>query len=198
MPEISAFDKFSGAVAGQGGNIGGAVNDLFAVQGYRYKAQGDRAEQQGYLQAAAFADKEATYTEWSTRIKQAQTDREIFKSLGETRADVAGAGFAQSGSALDILRESASQGALTKAVLGEQGLIQEEGYREQAASYRRMADAAGMTAAAEDRAATGSEWSAGIKFATAAAGIALAIPTGGTSLVGAAAFNAGGSAGAIY
>jgi hypothetical protein len=45
------------------------------------------------------------------------------------------------GSALDILRESASQGALTRAVTGEQGLSQEEGFHQQAASYRNMAAA---------------------------------------------------------
>jgi hypothetical protein len=95
-------------------------------------------------------------------------------SLGETRADVAGAGFPESGSALDILRESASQGALSKAVLGEQGLIQEEGYREQAASYRTMADAAGMAAKAEDSASEGAYWSAGIKGLAAVATLAVA------------------------
>ncbi len=44
---------------------------------------------------------------------------------------MAGAGLGESGSALDILRDSASQGALTKATLGQQGLINEAGYQEQ-------------------------------------------------------------------
>jgi hypothetical protein len=87
----------------------------------------------------------------STAIKESQADRNLYQALGTTRADFAvglfarpmncriwrcsGAGFAESGSALDLLRESASQGAMTKAVLGEQGLITEAGYQEQAQSY---------------------------------------------------------------
>jgi hypothetical protein len=160
-------------------DLGGAVSDLFGAQGNRYKAAGDRAEQANYLRAAGLADENERFTELSTRIKQAQTDREIYKSLGETRADVAGAGFAESGSALDILRESASQGALTKAVLAEQGLITEAGYREQAQSYRTMADAAGMAAKAEDVAARGAEWTAGLKAVGALFGAARTIATGG-------------------
>jgi hypothetical protein len=46
-------------------------------------------------------------------------------TLGGQEADVAGAGFSEGGSALDLLRSSASQGALTHAVLGQQGLITE-------------------------------------------------------------------------
>jgi hypothetical protein len=42
-------------------------------------------------------------------------------------AQVAGDGFAASGSALDILRSSAAQGAIAKAVTGYQGLITEAG-----------------------------------------------------------------------
>ncbi len=150
-------------------DLGGAVSDLFGSFADQYKAQGDRIEAANYRQAAAFADQNVIYTQWSTNIKEAQQDREITKTLGETTADVAGAGFAASGSSLDILRDSASQGALTKAVLGEQGLITEAGYQEQAASYRNMADAADMAAKAEDQAATGSLISGGIK---ALAGVA--------------------------
>jgi hypothetical protein len=154
-------------------DLGGAVSDLFAVKGYGYKKAGDLAEQKNYQLAAQFSDQNAVFTEWSTNIKEAQASREISKSLGETRADVAGAGFAESGSAIDILRDSASQGALTKAVLSEQGLITEAGYKEQAQSYRTMADAAGMAAKAEDTAATGAEISAGIKGVAAVASLFL-------------------------
>jgi hypothetical protein len=152
-------------------DLGGAVADLFGAQGNRYKAAGARAEESNYRLAAQFSDQNAVFTEWSTAIKEAQASREISKSLGETRADVAGAGFAESGSAMDILRESAGQGALTKAVLSEQGLITEAGYREPQ-SYRTMADAAGMAAKAEDTAATGAMWSAGIKGLAAIASLA--------------------------
>ena len=47
------------------------------------------------------------------------------------------------------MRDSASQGALTSAVMGQQGLITEAGYKEQADSYALMSGAARMAAAGE-------------------------------------------------
>jgi len=153
-------------------DIGGAVSDLFAASGYRAKAAGDVFEQQNYQLAATYADQEAQYTEWSTAIKQQQEDRTLYNSLGQTRADVAGAGFAESGSALDILRSSAQQGAQARAVTGEQGLITEAGYEEQAQSYRNMAQAAQVAIDAENKAAQGATWTAAFKGAAAIATIA--------------------------
>jgi hypothetical protein len=89
--------------------------------------------------------------------------------MGQTTADTAGAGFATSGSSMDMLRESAQQGALTKAVIGEQGLIQEAGYKEQAQSYDTMASAATMAAGAEKTAATGDFIGGGMQAAAAIA-----------------------------
>ena len=147
----------------------GAVGDIFAGFGHSAKAKGLAFERENYLKAAQYADKNAQYTEMSTRIKEAQSDRELSKSLGETQADVAGAGFAESGSALDILRDSASQGALAHAVLQEQGLITEEGYKVQAESYRNMAKAAEVAISAEKTASIGSFITGGIKGLTALA-----------------------------
>jgi hypothetical protein len=106
-------------------DAGATVSDFFAAEGAKYKAQGDLAEQGQYTEAASFAQRNVAFTQQSTAIKEFQTEREIQNSLGETRADVAGACFAESGSALDILRESASQGSLQKSVLATQGLITE-------------------------------------------------------------------------
>jgi hypothetical protein len=53
------------------------------------------------------------------------------------------------------MRDSASQGALVKAVGAEQGLITEEGYKVQAESYKNMGEAARIAADAEDDAADG-------------------------------------------
>ena len=164
-------------------DIGGGVSDLFAGIGAGYKAQGDLLEQQNYLLAAKYAKDEETYSQWSTNIQEAQQTREITQSLGKTQADVAGGGFALSGSNLDILRDSASQGALTKAVLGEQGLISEAGYEEQAQSYMTMASAAGMAAQAEKTAETGDFITGAIKGIAGIASIALAPATGGASFL---------------
>jgi hypothetical protein len=160
-------------------DIGGAVADLFA-------AQGDKSEATNYTAAAGLADQNAQYTMLSTGIKNMQADREIYQTIGKESADVAASGFSSGGSAGDLLRSSASQGALTHATLSEQGLIQEQGYEEQASSYRNMAEAA-------NSAATGSTIGGILKGVAGVAALALAPVTGGASLaVGAAATSAMG------
>lgn len=149
----------------------GAVSDLFAAKAYGFKAKGAEFEKQNYELAAKFARQEEDYTAMATRIKAAQQDRDLFKSLGQTRADVAGAGFAESGSALDILRESAAQGALTKAVTEQQGLITMEGQEQEAKSYENMAQAAQVAIDAAHTAQTGSFISAGFKAVSSIASI---------------------------
>ena len=150
-------------------NLGGAVSDLFAASGHRAKAAGDIFEQQNYNLAGKLADQNEKFTEQSTAIKQAQIDRSNSQTIGGQEADIAGAGFAASGSALDLLRDSASQGALTKAVAGEQGLITEAGYKEQGDSYRNLASAAGIAANAENNAAFGADVTGIIKGAASIA-----------------------------
>jgi len=102
-------------------NFGGAVSDLFAASGDRAKAQGDLIEAQNYDLASTLALQNEQFTQTSTAIRQAQIDRNTTQVLGEQQADVASAGFAESGSSLDLLADSARQGALTKAVAGETG-----------------------------------------------------------------------------
>lgn len=154
-------------------NVGGAVNDLFAAEGYKIKAKGNRLEAGQYDSAAGFADENAMFARASTTIKLAQQDRENLKVLGGQSADIAGAGFSASGSALDIMRDSASQGALTSQVLGAQGEIAVHGYEEQAKSYRTMAEASRLAADAQDTAGMGSTISGGIKAAAAIASVFL-------------------------
>lgn len=155
-----------------GAQTGSAVSDLFSAQAYGYKAQGAQFEKQNYDLAAQFAEQNVAYTAAATSIKQAQNERQLFQSQGQTEADVAGAGFAASGSALDILRDSASQGALTKAVASQQGMITEAGYQEQADSYHNMSSAAQVAIDAAHTAQTGAYISAGIHSITAIAELA--------------------------
>lgn len=153
-------------ISGAGSSAGSAVSDIFAGWGAQSKAKGNRLEQQNYQMANLYAQQEAQFEKQSTAIKEMQESREISKSLGQTTADVAGAGFATAGSAIDLLRESAAQGAITKQVTQVQGNIQEAGYKEQAASYANMATAAGIAASAADKAATGDFIAGGIAAAT--------------------------------
>lgn len=163
--------------AGQGGGLsdktfadfGGAASDLFAGFGDQAKAQGDFAEATEYTEAAALAGQNEAFTKTSTAIKEAQQARELTQTVGGQQADVAGSGFSESGSSLDLLRDSASQGALTHAVLGQQGLITEAGYEEQQQSYNQMATAATNAGNAANDAATFADITGGIK---AVAGLA--------------------------
>jgi hypothetical protein len=179
-------------------DFGGAASDLFAGFGDKSKAAGDFAEAKSYDLASALATQNEKFTETSTAIKEAQQQRSLTQTIGGQQADVAGAGFAESGSALDLLRDSASQGALTHAVLGQQGLITEAGYNEQAASYRNMSEAATAAGNAENQASTFADVTGIIKGVAAVASLALAPETGGASLaIGGAAASAVGDANGI-
>jgi hypothetical protein len=155
-------------------DLGGAVSDLFAgigastaanlkaqgidieAQGTQISAQaallqsqGDIAEGTEYGLAKTLAEQNAAYTATSTAIQAAQQDRQTTMTIGGQKAAVGGAGLAESGSSLDLLRDSASQGALARAALVTNGQMTEAGYTEQAASYGVMKNAANATAAGE-------------------------------------------------
>lgn len=157
--------------------FGGAVNDLFssqaAAKGLRLKAYGNRIEGQEYDMAAGLSDLNEEFSRQSTAIKLAQSERQTMLGIGHTQSDIAAAGFTGSGTALDLLRSSAQQGALTHQVVSQQGLISEAGYKEQGASYRLMADAARYAAGEEDKlahdATVAGQWSAGFKIASGVA-----------------------------
>ena len=135
-------------------DFAGAASDLFSSQtnaeADRIKAQGDFAEARSYEMAANLALLNEQYTKTETAVKQFQNEREIYQTVSQQQAGVAGGGLAESGSALDLLRSSASQGALSQAIIGQQGLITEAGYQEQHDSYVNMANAA-MQAGQEEQ-----------------------------------------------
>lgn len=147
---------------------GSAVNDLFGYFGEKAKAAGARSEASEYDLAAGLARQNSAFTKTSTEIKIEQEQRNIDKTIGTQQAGVSAGGFEQSGSALDILRDSARQGALTKAVLEQQGQITEAGYDEQAKSYDIMSSAATDAAKAYDFAAIGKLITGGLNLAGAA------------------------------
>lgn len=122
--------------------VGGAVGDLFG-------SSGATAEAKSYTGAAALANQNAQLTAASTRIQQTQLSRQINQTEGSQLAEVAGAGFTESGSALDLLRSSASQGALAKSLTNIQGAINENAYAEQAGAYTAAAASAKENARAK-------------------------------------------------
>jgi hypothetical protein len=135
-------------------DFGGAASDLFSgfIGGMSadIKAKGDIAEAQSYEMAAQLALLNKQYTVTETAVKEAQNEREVYQTISQQEAGVAGGGLAESGSALDLLRSSASQGALSHAIIGQQGLITEAGYQEQHDSYINMANALREAASEEE------------------------------------------------
>src|SRR6185369_9343666 len=96
-------------------NIGGAVNDLFGgisdieqgqakADALRLKAKGDLAEASNYDLASGLAKQNEAYTFGSTQLQLAQQQRSQYQQTGAQSAAISGAGFANTGSALDILR----------------------------------------------------------------------------------------------
>jgi hypothetical protein len=127
----------------------GAEGTRLTAESMRLKAAGDIAEASNYDLAAGLARQNIAFTEASTRIKTSQLDRQVLQTIGGVKASVAGGGLTQSGSALDVIASSASQGALARNVLIAQGGITEAGFEEQAKSYETMAAAGRATAAGE-------------------------------------------------
>lgn len=148
---------------------GGAVKDIFGGFAANTRAEGNRLQAEQYDLARELALQNKQFAETSTAIKEQQTQRSIENVIGQQQADVAAGGFAATGSALDLLRDSMSQGALTKAVIGQQGLIEEAGYQEQADSFAIMAKSARLAADAEETAGIGSFISGGVKAVAAVA-----------------------------
>lgn len=144
------FADAGGAVSDLFGGVGSLFSSSASVGSLQLKAKGDLAEAGQYDLAAKLAAQNEEFTKQSTAIQEAQQQRNTTMQIGGQEASVAGAGFAESGSALDILADSARQGALAKATLGQQGLITEAGYKEQADSYTMMAKTARDTAAGEE------------------------------------------------
>ena len=148
--------------------VAGGVSDIFAGFGDIDKMKADELEQGQYDQAAAYAGQEAQYSQDSTAIQLAQKKRETTMAMGRTASEVAGAGFAASGSGLDIMRSNAQQGALAQAVTSEQGMVQTQSYQEQQQSFETMATIAGNAAKSANLASIGSFAAAGVSFVAAA------------------------------
>lgn len=140
-----------GSQAWQGGTSSTA-SQLFGDIGSAYSAFAEvgsyHASQENYKNAAALAQQNEAMAGASELIKASQTQRQIDMTLGATRAGIAGAGFQESGSALDILRSSQEQGALAEGVIRTNGQIQVNSYAAQVAADQSMAKAAGAAAQA--------------------------------------------------
>lgn len=133
------------AVSGAGsalGSFGAAVGDLYSAQGAKaeqdalFKAAGFAGEAAGLAgQAAGIAGQNIGLEEASAALQVFQQQRALTSTIGAQRAQVGASGFAESGSAIDLLASSREQGAIQRGVLVAQGAIQENAFREQQLGY---------------------------------------------------------------
>lgn len=160
-------------ITGGAADLGGAAQDLFFNSAaYKSQAKGSRLQAQGlslaaqnfraavpvYNQQADTFEKAAGLTadtgallRASTAIQKFQAERGTFKAIGTSRSDAAGQGLAESGSALDIIRDSAMQASLTTAMIDTQGAIDQKGIQIQSDNYMMQAENARLQAAQAQR-----------------------------------------------
>lgn len=114
------------------GYFGNAAGDLFGAAGEGIAAK-------GYTEAAGRERLAAKITAGATVIQRAAAYRQVERTLGGQRADIASAGFSFSGSAIDLMADSARQGAISDALIENQGQIEVQGHESSAAMYENQA-----------------------------------------------------------
>ncbi len=132
---MSGFDNIGSVF----GDLGGAVSSLFGAKAAKKQAS-------SYNEASRIALENVGITRSATALKALTEERDISRTLGTQRAQVGGAGFAESGSALDLLSASATRGALTKAMTEEQGAVTANSFLEQSGLYKGLAESANASA----------------------------------------------------
>lgn len=120
-------------------SLGGAISSLFG-------AGGDMAMKRAYRSAATYTGEMENVSSSATALEQTMVSRQALKTIGAQQSQYASAGMASSGSALDVLRSSEQQAALSHQVLQTQGEINTLGYETQKAMYKANASAAGAAA----------------------------------------------------
>jgi hypothetical protein len=118
--------------------FGAAKSLLGGVSGF----QGGNAQAQTANTAAQTYANAARLSLASTQIKEAAASRGIYQSLGGIRAAAGGNGLNMGGSAEDVIRDSAHQGAIAKSVIGLQGQIDYNSFMAQSSSEAAKAASA--------------------------------------------------------
>lgn len=109
-------------------NYAGAAADLFGGGGILGSSLAGAAGSNAAATAYGYAQ---TFTKEQTALEETLAGRQIYQAQSTAQAGIAGNGFQLGGSAGDILRSNAQQGALTKGAIALQGAAQEQAYLEQ-------------------------------------------------------------------
>lgn len=137
-------------------SAGTAITDFGSAAADLLMAEGSREAAKAYGQASAIATSNSNLTLRSGQIQEEQESRAITQALGSENADVASAGFKNSGSALYLMKSSLQQGALAKQLISNQTEITAQGYQQQAAAYTGQEKSAEFQAQADDASAAAS------------------------------------------
>lgn len=164
MPNITGSSVSTGL-----GDIGSAISDFGSAAADLTNAQGAYASSGAYVDASQLSTTNQQISEAATAVQVQQQQRQLYQTIGSQRADVGGAGFAESGSALDLMRSSAQQGALAKSLMTEQGAITSTSYLEQSDLYAGMAAAASDSGRADQSAASSSSFAGDVSTVAAVA-----------------------------
>jgi hypothetical protein len=112
------------------------------------QATGYQTEAAAYQNVAGIAGNNATVAGIAGDIKLLQQSRAFRQSMGSQRADVAAAGFQNSGSAIDLMRDSVSQSALDRQLVNVQTAQTQGGYLEEGAAAGAEVAGANMASTA--------------------------------------------------
>lgn len=116
------------------GLTGNAVEGDARARAQEIQAQGATEEEKAYGTAGDIARRNAQLEGIVGDIQGLQQQREVRRTIGEQRAGVAAAGFASSGSSLDLLGSSLRQGYLGKQLIDTQTALSQGGYLQQGAA----------------------------------------------------------------
>lgn len=103
---------------------------------------GAQAEADAYSRAAALAGGNRQTEAISEQVRALQIERTVNKTVGSQKAAVAANGFTQSGSGLDIMRSTYSEGYLSTQISAMQSEQVQRGYLESAAASEGEMNAA--------------------------------------------------------
>ena len=118
------------------------IQDQYQSAASELTAQGDTEEAGLYGEAAGIANANALTALSAGDIKEAQTQLEVNSTIGSQRASVAGNGFQEAGSAVDLMRSSLQQGHLDEQLDVENADLQAGGFYEQASASQAEQTAA--------------------------------------------------------
>lgn len=154
------------SITGDIGNLRGlAASNAANAAASTTQSEGYLREAEAYENVGAIAKENATIEGVSGNIKQLQLGRAVQRTLGSQRAAVASAGFASSGSSLDVMKSSIQEGYLADQLIRSQTAVTQGGYLEQGAAAQ--AEAGGSRLASEAALSLSRSYAAAGSLATA-------------------------------